>query len=145
MSIAGDAELRKRKSNNKMPQSTGEFSGGALQFYERSPTATPAQTRSSSPMLGTPIPHTAAETMKFMNDLREIASKNAPNDLNIPTQTLAMTSAGVVDGSVYVSTVTKIKYLAIYFFFNLGLTLYNKAVMIQVGLIFISSLLLLFS
>lgn len=40
--------------------------------------------------------------------------------------------AGVADGSAGVPTWTKCKYLAIYFLFNLGLTLYNKAVMVQV-------------
>ncbi len=67
-----------------------------------------------------------------MNDLHEIAGKDATSDITNPTAT--MTSAGVIDGSVYVSTAMKMKYLAVYFFFNLGLTLYNKAVMIKVGL-----------
>lgn len=40
--------------------------------------------------------------------------------------------AGVADGSASVPTWIKCKYLAIYFLFNLGLTLYNKAVMVQV-------------
>jgi len=40
--------------------------------------------------------------------------------------------AGVADGSASVPTWIKCKYLAIYFLFNLGLTLYNKAVMMQV-------------
>lgn len=132
MSIAGGAELRKRIPSYSMPQSTGELSGSTLQFYERSPTATPTQTRSGSPTLGSPVPHTSAETIKFMNDLHEIASKDAPSDITNSIAT--MTSAGVIDGSVYISTTTKMKYLAIYFFFNLGLTLYNKAVMIKVGL-----------
>ncbi len=67
-----------------------------------------------------------------MNDLHEIAGKDATSDITNSTAT--MTSAGVIDGSVYVSTAMKMKYLAVYFFFNLGLTLYNKAVMIKVGL-----------
>ena len=40
--------------------------------------------------------------------------------------------AGVADGSASVPTWIKCKYLAVYFLFNLGLTLYNKAVMVQV-------------
>jgi len=40
--------------------------------------------------------------------------------------------AGVADGSARVPTWIKCKYLAVYFLFNLGLTLYNKAVMVQV-------------
>lgn len=132
MSATGGIELRQRNPRTSMPQSTGEISGSTLQFYERSPTATPAQTRSGSPTLGSPIPHTSAETIKFMNDLHEIAGKDATSDITNSTAT--MTSAGVIDGSVYVSTAMKMKYLAVYFFFNLGLTLYNKAVMIKVGL-----------
>lgn len=48
------------------------------------------------------------------------------------SQTPARHDAGVADGSASVPTWTKCKYLAIYFLFNLGLTLYNKAVMVQV-------------
>ena len=128
MSIAGGSELRRRKSVAEMPQSTDEFSGTDLQFCDRSATATPAQTRSGSPMRGTPIPHTATETVRFLNDLHAIAKEDTPSKPDI------MASVGEMDGSVDVATATKIKFLAVYFFFNLGLTLYNKAVMIQVGL-----------
>ncbi len=38
----------------------------------------------------------------------------------------------VADGSATVPTRVKLIYLAIYFILNLGLTLYNKAVMIKV-------------
>ena len=41
-------------------------------------------------------------------------------------------SVSVTDGSATVPTTTKLKYLVIYFAFNLGLTLFNKAVMIKV-------------
>lgn len=40
----------------------------------------------------------------------------------------------VADGSANIPAWTKCKYLAVYFLFNLGLTLYNKAVMVQVRL-----------
>lgn len=43
---------------------------------------------------------------------------------------LAKTSA--IDGSSSVSTTSKLQILLVYFMFNLGLTLYNKAVMIMV-------------
>lgn len=132
MSVVGDVELRRRNLRTSMPQSTEEFSGSTLQFFDRSPTATPAQTRSGSPTLGSPTPHTTAETTKFMSDLHAITGRDATPDTTNPTAT--MTSAGVIDGSVYVSTAMKMQYLAVYFFFNLGLTLYNKAVMIKVSL-----------
>ena len=127
MSVAGVADLHERNSNAEMPKFTTEISGSSLQFYDTSPTATPAQTRSGSPMRGTPIPHTADQTIKFMDDLRLIAaSKNT-------SKKSAMAPVGEIDGSVNVSTATKMKYLMVYFLLNLALTLYNKAVMIQVS------------
>lgn len=139
MSVAGSSQFRRRTSVDKMPQSTNEFSGIELQHCDRSPTATPAQTRSGSPMRRTLMPHTATETLRFMSDLHAVAGKNAPKKLFTVTLGKAMASVGQLDGSEGVSTATKMKFLAIYFFFNLGLTLYNKAVMIQVGLPFIRS------
>ena len=75
----------------------------------------------------TTIPHTTAQTSQFMNSLRFLASKNA---LSKST----MVSVGEIDGSANVSTITKTYYLIVYFLLNLALTLYNKAVMIQVCL-----------
>ncbi|KAL9610202.1 MAG: hypothetical protein Q9167_005079 [Letrouitia subvulpina] len=40
-----------------------------------------------------------------------------------------LTRVGILDGSADVSTATKVRLIVIYFVFNLGLTLYNKAVM----------------
>lgn len=45
----------------------------------------------------------------------------------------------VADGSATVPAKVKLIYLAIYFLLNLGLTLYNKAVMIKVCLLLYSS------
>ena len=139
MSVAVSSQLRRRTSVAKMPQSTNEFSGIELQHCDRSPTATPAQTRSGSPMRGTPMPHTVIEAVRFMNDLHETAEKDAPEKLFTVTPGKAMASVGQLDGSEGVSKATKMKFLAVYFFFNLSLTLYNKAVMIQVCLPFIRS------
>lgn len=47
----------------------------------------------------------------------------------IPT----FTKVNAIDGSSSISLTSKIQILLIYLFFNLGLTLYNKAVMIMVG------------
>ncbi len=43
-----------------------------------------------------------------------------------------MSNVSIVDDSTNVSTVTKAKLLIIYFVFNLGLTFFNKAIMIEV-------------
>lgn len=85
-----------------------------------SPTPTPFHTRSASPALGAPsIP---LETASFpMARLEELAQTH---EVQVPTS--------VTDGSATIPTATKLRYLAVYFMFNLGLTLFNKAIMIQV-------------
>lgn len=42
------------------------------------------------------------------------------------------TLVSITDGSAKISTVTKVKFLAFYFAANLGLTLYNKYIMLKV-------------
>lgn len=42
------------------------------------------------------------------------------------------TLVSITDGSAKISTVTKVKFLAFYFTANLGLTLYNKYIMLKV-------------
>ena len=132
MSVISDSALRRRYSIDEMPSSTDEFSGAELQFCDRSPTATPVQTRSGSPVRGILMPHTAEQSSRFMEDVHAIARKDTPKKLNLAGDKI-MASVGAIDGSANVDTMIKIKFLAVYFFFNLGLTLYNKAVMIQVS------------
>ena len=133
MSLISNSALRRRDSIDEMPSSTDEFSGAELQFCDRSPTATPAQTRSGSPVRGILMPHTVEQSARFMEDLHTIAKKDALKKLALAGDK-TMATVGAIDGSANVDMMTKIKLLGIYFFFNLGLTLYNKAVMIQVGL-----------
>ena len=132
MAAISNPALLRRYFIDEMPSSTEEFSGSELQFCDRSPTATPAQTRSGSPIRGALMPHTAEQTSRFIEDLHAIAKKDAVEKLNLAGDK-TMAPVGAIDGSVNVDTMTKIKFLAVYFFFNLGLTLYNKAVMIQVS------------
>lgn len=133
------------------PQIT-EFAGyqyptSQLQVLDRSPTATPVHTRSGSPTRGNAIPHTVGETTDFMGKLNDLMGPNVslePNAAGKPTgsnesvastepdEKLALRSVSATDGSSAVSISTKVKYLIIYFAFNLGLTLFNKAIMIAV-------------
>ena len=95
--------------------------------YNESPVNTPYNTRAGSPIHGLSSTHRQAEDHDAMNNIWSTwkarhATKTVVSD---------------VDGSAHVPALTKLKYLAIYFAFNLGLTLYNKAVMIQVWPCFI--------
>lgn len=88
-----------------------------------SPTATPYQTRSGTPLHGLSVAHTKAEGSAAMAGIWSIWRSRESS----------RTAVSIVDGSATVPTMTKFKYLAAYFAFNLAMTLYNKAVMIQVG------------
>ena len=91
-----------------------------------SPTATPFQTRSGSPIHDMNVNHTPAEGDAAMAGMWSIVkSRQSRQSYQI--------NVSSVDGSAAVPTTTKIYYLTIYFAFNLGLTLFNKAVMIQVS------------
>ncbi|MCJ1305815.1 UAA transporter [Hypocenomyce scalaris] len=95
------------------------FAFAQAQTFGDSPTPTPFQTRSGSPVNGAPV-HSmeqASITMATLDRLAETHEKQV--------------SVSVTDGSATVPTTTKLKYLVIYFAFNLGLTLFNKAVMIK--------------
>lgn len=129
-----------------------DFSGyhyptSQLQLLDRSPTATPVQTRSGSPPRGKAIPHTVEEATDFMSKLNDLmgpsvssepnaaeepAGSDKPTVFTDPDEKLVLKSVSATDGSATVSTSTKVKYLTIYFAFNLGLTLFNKAIMIAV-------------
>ena len=52
----------------------------------------------------------------------------------------AMAQVSTIDGSASVTVASKVQVLLIYFAFNLGLTLYNKAVMIKVSIITASTM-----
>ncbi|KAL8809736.1 MAG: hypothetical protein Q9223_002612 [Gallowayella weberi] len=148
---------------------------------EGSPTATPAHTRSTSPIRARLMPHSNHEAADFVSKLHVITDVHKTNDdasfTNIntakveklfPTDERAMFNIGTpekttpaiesgfaksiakdtasvpeqfkgegmaqvsaIDGSASVSATSKIQVLLVYFVFNLGLTLYNKAVMIS--------------
>ena len=90
--------------------------------YNESPVSTPNNTRVGSPVHVLDPTHGRAEDYDTMNDLWSTWKARRANQ----------TTVSDLDGSGTVPALTKFKYLAIYFAFNLGLTLYNKAVMIQV-------------
>lgn len=107
------------------------------------------------------MPHTVEEAADFMSKLDDLmgpsfssAPDGAENRLGstnpiASTETdekLVLKSVSATDGSAAISTSTKVKYLIVYFAFNLGLTLYNKAIMIAVcGYANMSFCLLLYS
>ena len=93
------------------------------QHLDQSPTPTPYPTRACSPVNAHHQPHSEEDAHTTMEKLRSMIQRQEP-----------ILPVNVVDGSVTVSNLTKFKYLAIYFAFNLGLTLYNKALMSQVCL-----------
>lgn len=86
-----------------------------------SPTPTPFHTRSGSLSIGAPV-HGLEQASFPMEKLEQLAR----------TYDEKQVSVSVSDGSATVPTSTKLRYLVVYFAFNLGLTLFNKAVMIQV-------------
>jgi hypothetical protein len=100
---------------------------------EQSPTATPHHTRAGSPVRGKLLGHTdkeATQTVAVLNALM--------NSTGGASKEMKMMRVSFVDGSASVSVATKLKFLTAYFIFNLGLTLYNKAIMIKVWFIFLS-------
>ncbi|KAL8803393.1 MAG: hypothetical protein Q9182_003191 [Xanthomendoza sp. 2 TL-2023] len=150
---------------------------------EGSPTATPAHTRSTSPIRARLMPHSNPEAADIVSKLHVITDVHKTNDdassthINnaqveklLPTDGRAMSNFGTpeqttpaiesgftksivkdtasvpeqiegegmaqvsaMDGSAGVSAASKIQVLLVYFAFNLGLTLYNKAIMIRVS------------
>ncbi|KAA6416386.1 MAG: phosphate phosphoenolpyruvate translocator [Lasallia pustulata] len=84
-----------------------------------SPTPTPYPTRSGTPSHGVLVcsPEPASFPIAKLEKLARTHGKQVPVNIS--------------DGSATVPAITKLKYLAVYFAFNLGLTLFNKAVMIQ--------------
>lgn len=156
-----------------------------LNDLDFSPTQTPAQTRSTSPIRSHHMPHSHKEAADFFTKLNTIVEAENTSDAskapasigftkatpypapliaygaispvrNLDTQTSPLggqrknpivqstpttlvnsemegyTKVNALDGSGSTSTASKIQILLIYFAFNLGLTLYNKAVMIKV-------------
>ncbi|MCJ1478779.1 UAA transporter [Lambiella insularis] len=84
-----------------------------------SPTTTPFQTRVPSPMLGNLIAHQQLHGEEAVSRIR--SSFNLRESQKV--------AVGMADGSAEVPAAVKYKYLACYFLFNLGLTLFNKAIM----------------
>ena len=93
-----------------------------LMKLDTSPTHTPFHTRAPSPVHQLYVPHTPRQAQATMNDIREIFRRRESEKVTV----------SITDGSAMVPATTKMSYLAIYFFFNLGLTLFNKALMIKV-------------
>ena len=96
---------------------------GDVYDLSESPTATPYQTRSGSPIHGPSVVHAIAEGSAAMAGVWSIWRCRQPSHVAV----------SVVDGSATIPAMTKFKYLVVYLAFNLAMTLYNKAVMIQVS------------
>ncbi|KAL8687434.1 MAG: hypothetical protein Q9218_006391 [Villophora microphyllina] len=160
---------------------------GVQDFHDLdiSPTPTPAQTRSTSPVRGHHMPHSIQEATDFVVKLNVIVESAEPSDATKASNNFAantsqnklhpeyntfpaviqpdkqvlsskskeknpvfettpltpiksamehLTKVNAMDGSSNTSTASKVQILMVYFAFNLGLTLYNKAVMIQIML-----------
>ncbi|MCJ1395109.1 UAA transporter [Xylographa bjoerkii] len=86
-----------------------------------SPTTTPFQTRAASPVHENPGHHSQFEAEAAIDSMKSI----------IQSRMLQKVDVGTVDGSATVSSYAKSQALALYFVFNLGLTLFNKAAMNQ--------------
>lgn len=65
------------------------------------------------------------------NTVSEVTTESNPSASSKPDANMA-NLVSVTDGSANTSTATKVKFLALYFAANLGLTLYNKYIMLKV-------------
>lgn len=103
------------------------FPQSQAQSVEQSPTATPHHTRAGTPIHEQLLDSSDSETNETMAALNALMkpSHGKPEEMK-------MTRVSLVDGSADVSVATKLNFLAVYLIFNLGLILYNKAIMIQV-------------
>lgn len=116
------------------------------ELIDHSPTATPYETRSGSPDRGHRMPHTFREAEAAVEKLHallsgevispavamELATLDQQSASTKPKDNFDMDIVGLADGSTNISIITKVKVLIVYFAFNLGLTLFNKAIMIKV-------------
>ncbi|MCJ1284963.1 UAA transporter [Xylographa opegraphella] len=84
-----------------------------------SPTTTPFQTRAASPTHHNPNHHSGFEADAAIDSMR----------LFIQNHTTGKVDVSSVDGSATVANSAKSRALALYFIFNLGLTLFNKMAM----------------
>ncbi|MCJ1380805.1 UAA transporter [Xylographa soralifera] len=84
-----------------------------------SPTTTPFQTRAASPVHHLRGHHSQFEAEAAIDSMRSFIQNRIIEKVDVSS----------VDGSATVSTSTKSQALALYFVFNLGLTLFNKAAM----------------
>ena len=109
------------------------FPPSEAQSVEHSPTPTPHPTRAGTPTHEKLLDRSggAATTKETMAALNQALVQPQPAMLE-ETKTMRVS---LVDGSAKVSVATKLNYLMLYFIFNLGLTLYNKAIMIKVRMI----------
>ena len=125
------AKYRKRRPVEKMslhvPALRGTFPPFQTQSVEQSPTATPHHTRAGTPIHEKLLDRSGSETNETMAALNALMKPSHGK-----SEETKMTRVSHIDGSADVSLATKLNFLMVYLVFNLGLTLYNKAVMIQV-------------
>ena len=101
------------------PRQIAEHLGQEL---NESATPTPFPTRTHSPACELVASHNSEETEATMEQLNASFQQREVEEINV----------AVVDGSAFVPAMVKLIYLTIYLLLNLGLTLYNKEVMIKV-------------
>ena len=87
-----------------------------------SPTTTPFQTRAASPVHYVPDHQSRFEAEAAIDSMRFFLQNRVTKKVDVSS----------VDGSATVSNTAKSQALALYFVFNLGLTLFNKVAMNKV-------------
>ena len=92
------------------------------QDLNESPTTTPFHTRSTTPSQDFPRLHSAVDSRATVASLLSVVRERRDNRAEV----------GVVDGSATVPATIKLKYLAVYFVLNLGLTFFNKIILSEV-------------
>lgn len=115
------------KDSFTMPAVYDCFPASQVQSVEHSPTATPFHTRAGSPAHEELSDQERSETMTALSNALHAPSLNVNED-NMDNNARVKRA----DGSANVLMGTKVNYLLIYFILNLGLTIYNKAIMIKV-------------
>ena len=121
----------------RSPDTAGSTVGVPLQLSQAcnpelngSPMTMPVRTRSTSPAHRPPIANPNHDDVTSITSVWSTLRRHHGQ----PAMVCERAEVSDVDGSATVPARTKLKYLAVYFALNLGLTLLNKAIMLQVCL-----------
>lgn len=110
------------------------------------PNARPSEPPSGSPARGRRVQGSIQEAEAAMEKLLDLMSRDLMSQAAAiglatlkehrasigPCKNFDMDTVGMADSSTNVSVATKVKVLIVYFTFNLGLTLFSKAIMVKV-------------